>query len=211
MGTRIGSRIPRILLISAVVALFACSGGDAAQSGDEGESVAVVPSGATLRLALDETVSTETHRAGDGVTATVTEPVTVGGAVVVPSGARLEGTIQESRRSDGPEDPAVLAFRFETLRVDGTAYPVRAEVKEAEPQRTEGDSDAESAAKVAIGTAAGAVVGQILGGSAESTLGGAAAGTLAGAAVAITSQHGHATLREGSLLTVEIQEGVRLD
>ena len=204
-----------MLALIPALALAACGGGEADAAEDQGEGaepVATVPSGTVLALRLSQTVSTSSHDAGDVVTATVTETVTgPDGAVLVPSGAEVSGEVQESRRSDGPENRAVLAFRFRTLTVDGRSYPITATVQEANPRRTEGDSDAESVAKVAIGTAAGALVGQILGGTKESTLGGAAAGTLAGAAVAITSQHGDATLRQGSMITVELQEPVRLD
>ncbi|MGK7312093.1 MAG: hypothetical protein ACN0LA_07605 [Candidatus Longimicrobiales bacterium M2_2A_002] len=215
MKNRTRSRIAALFLVSAVAGLVACGSGDTetSGSGDEApaEPVATVPAGTMLTLELDETISTSSHSAGDAVTATVTEAVTADdGTVLVPVGSRMSGTVRESQRSDGPENPAVLAFEFRTLSVDGQSYPVTATVENAEPNRTAGDSDAESVAKVAIGTAAGALVGQILGGTEEATVGGAAAGTLAGAAIAITSQHGDATLRQGSRITVQIQEPVEL-
>lgn len=206
-------RLTALLVAPAVLALAACGGGEADAAGsEEGETVLTVPSGTVLTLRLSETVSTKSHDVGDGVTATVTEAVAgADGSVLVPAGAVMHGTVEESQRSDGPESQAVLAFQFERLEVGGASYPVTATVEEANPKRTEGDSDAESVAKVAIGTAAGAVVGQVIGGTKESTLGGAAAGTLAGAAVAITSQYGDATLREGSIITVRTQEPIRLN
>ena len=215
MKSRTRSRIAALFLVPTVAGMVACGSGDteAAESAEEAsaEPVATVPAGTMLTLELDETISTSSHNAGDPVTATVTEAVTAAdGTVLVPVGSRVSGTVRESERSEGPEDQAVLAFDFRTLTVDGRSYPVTATVENAEPNRTAGDSDAESVAKVAIGTAAGALVGQILGGSEEATVGGAAAGTLAGAAIAITSQHGDATLRAGSTITVQVQEPVEL-
>ena len=215
MKIGIRSRIAALFLVPAVAGMAACGGGDteAAESEDEAraEPVATVPAGTMLTLELSETISTSSHSAGDPVTAAVTEAVTTAdGTVLIPVGSRMSGTVRESQRSEGPEDPAVLAFDFRTLTVEGQSYPVTAAVEDAEPNRTAGDSDAESVAKVAIGTAAGALVGQILGGTEEATVGGAAAGTLAGAAIAITSQHGDATLRQGSTITVQIQEPVEL-
>lgn len=210
METQNRTRIAAALLVPALIALGGCSGGEAAESSSQAEAVPTAPAGTSLKLAMDETVSTKTHEVGEGVTATVTEPVRVDGSVVIPAGAQMIGTVQRSRRSDGPRNPALLAFDFETLRVEGETYPVNAVVEEANPQQTEGDSGAESAAKVAIGTAAGALVGQIIGGDKKSTLGGAAAGTLAGAAVAITSQYGDATLAKGSVITVRLESPVQL-
>lgn len=208
------SRIAALFLVPAVAGLAACGSGDteAAESEEApAETAATVSAGTMLTLELGETISTSSHSAGDPVTATVTEAVTAAdGTVLIPVGSSVSGTVRESQRSEGPEDPAVLAFDFRTLTVGGQSYPITATVENAEPNRTAGDSDAESVAKVAIGTAAGALVGQVLGGSEEATVGGAAAGTLAGAAVAITSQHGDATLRAGSTITVQIQEPVEL-
>ena len=206
---------PRVAaLLLAPVFVVGCGESEPASDGEaaEAEAVAVLASGTTLTLELSETISTSSHASGDPVTATVTEGVTgPDGSVVVPAGAEMKGAVARAERSEGPNDPAVLSFHFRTLEVGGTSYPVAVTVQEAEPRRTEGDSDVESVAKVAIGTAAGALVGQVLGGGKETTLGGAAAGTLAGAAVAIMSQHGHATLRAGSRIVVEVQERVRLD
>ena len=208
-----------LLVLPALLTLTACGGGDAgaAEAGDEAEveeqpAAPVVSSGTALTLQLSETVSTRSHEPGDPVRATVVDAVRGSdGSILIPNGATVSGAVEESRRSEGPESPAVLAFNFRTLTVGGQSYPLTATVEEANPEVTEGASDAESVAKIAIGTAAGALVGQILGGSTEATVGGAAAGTLAGAAVAITSKHGDATLREGSLITIRTREPIRLD
>lgn len=215
------NRVAALLLAPAIFGLGACGSGDAseqAQASEEpaaateaAEAVPTIPSGTVIPLRLEETISTSSHSAGDQVSATVTEAVRgPDGSVLVPSGSRMLGVVEESARSSGPEDPAVLAFHFETLRVGGADYPVTAVVESAEPRRTEGDSGAETAAKVAIGTAAGALVGQILGGDTESTLKGAAAGTVAGAVIAITSRSGDASLERGSLISVRTQAPVRL-
>lgn len=171
-----------------------------------------IPRGSVLTLRLDESVSTETHDRGDHFTAEVTQTVrSEDGTVLVPEGAEMRGVVEESQRSAGPEDQAILALRLESLEVEGRRYPVRATVQQARPEQTEGDTGAETAAKIAIGTAAGALVGQVLGGETETTLGGAAAGAAAGALVALSSRRGDATLPEGSRLRIELVEPVRLE
>lgn len=216
------NRVAALMLAPALLLLGACGSGEAneqteaaeepAEATETAESVPVIPSGTVMTLQLEETISTSSHATGDQVIATITEAVRgPDGSVLVPAGSRMLGVVEESQRSSGPEDQAVLAFHFETLRVGGASYPVTAVVESAEPRRTEGDSGAETAAKVAIGTAAGALLGQILGGDTESTLKGAAAGTVAGAVVAITSRTGDATLERGSTITVRTQAPVRLD
>lgn len=212
------NRIGFLLLVPAVLVAGACGSGEArdqpedSQQAEAVETAPTIPSGTLISLRLDEALSTRTHGAGDAVTATVTEPVHgADGTVLVASGARMEGVVGRSVRSSGPEDPAVLAFRFERLVVGGESHPVTARVESAGARQSEGDSGAETAAKIAIGTAAGALLGQVLGGDTESTLKGAAAGTVAGAVVVITSRQGDATLEQGSTVTIRTQEPVRMD
>lgn len=212
------NRIGLLLIAPALALAGACGPGEArdqpegSQEAEAVETAPTIPSGTLISLRLLETVSTDTHAAGDAVAATVTDPVHgADGTVLVPSGARMGGVVERSVRSSGPEDPAVLAFHFDRLYVGDESYPVTATVESAEARQTEGDSGAETAAKIAIGTAAGALLGQVLGGDTESTLKGAAAGTVAGAVVAITSRQGDATLEQGSTVTIRTQEAIRLD
>lgn len=211
-----------LLAVPALLLMGACQVGEAneqpegaaaaAAEGQNEETAPMVPAGTTLTLRMTEAISTQSHEAGDGFTATVTEPVHASdGSVLVPAGAIMHGIVESSERSTGPEDPAALTFRFDELRVDGTAYSVAATVESAEARQTEGDSGAESAAKVAIGAAAGALVGQVLGKDTESTLQGAAAGAAAGTVVAVASRNGDATLEEGSRITVRTQDPIQLD
>lgn len=172
----------------------------------------VVPRGTVMTLSLDESISTESHERGDQFTAHVTQSVrSRSGTVLVPEGADVQGVIQESERSTGPDDQAILAFRLESIEIDGERHPLAATVQQARPERTEGDSGAETAAKIAIGTAAGALIGQVLGKDTESTLGGAAAGAVAGTVVALVSRRGDATLRKGSRLRVQLNDPIQLD
>lgn len=212
-----------LLTVPTLLLMAACQVGEAneqpedasvtaAAETQEEEMAPMVPVGTTMSLRMAETISTQSHEAGDGFTATVTEPVHASdGSVLIASGATMYGTVETSERSTDPEDPAALTFRFDELQVDGNAYPVTATVESAEARQTEGDSEAESAAKVAFGAAAGALVGQVLGKDTESTLQGAAVGAAAGTVVAVASRNGDATLEEGSQITVRTEEPIRVD
>lgn len=171
-----------------------------------------VPTGTVMTLSLNETVSTNSHEVGDEFATEVTQSVRgEDGTTLIPEGAEVRGVVEESRRSAGPEDQAIIAFRLESLELEGDRYPLEATVQQARPERSEGDSGAETAAKIAIGTAAGALIGQVLGEDTESTLGGAAAGAVAGTVVALTSRQGDATLHEGSRLRIQLNEPIQLE
>lgn len=53
----------------------------------------VLPAGSTLECRLNGNLSTQGSRQGDSFTATVSQPVTLNGGIVIPAGATLKGYI----------------------------------------------------------------------------------------------------------------------
>jgi len=165
--------------------------------------------GARVRVRLAESVSTETHAAGQPFRGTVAEAVTgQDGAVVLPAGTEVIGTVKASRTSGGPEEDATLVLAVERLEIDGQLVPVTASVVSADVRGDRRDSTSETVGKVAIGTAAGAILGRLLGDDSGDALKGAAAGTVAGAVVAFTTRGGDASVEEGTVLVIELDEPV---
>lgn len=170
-----------------------------------------IAAGANLMLRLDQTLSTGSSREGDLFYAEVSEDVLDGrGTVLVPIGARVRGRVTQAERSTAPEQEPILAISVDVLMIDGAEYPIAASVVQAQPEVTRGDADVETAAKIATGTAAGALVGRILGGDRKGTLVGAAVGAAAGTAVAVNGRTGDATLREGSIIVIRLDQTVTL-
>jgi hypothetical protein len=177
----------------------------------EEAEVLSVPVGTRMLAAMETTLSTRTHEAGAVFQARVHEPILgAHGRELVPAGARIEGRVLESSGTTDHDEEAVLLLAVESLVVNGARLPLRATVEAADLELTAADSGTRSAAKVATGAAAGAVIGQILGRDTRSTVTGAAAGAAAGAGVAVTTRGGHATIREGSVLTIRVDEPVLL-
>ena len=182
----------------------------AAPASPEPEPVAI-PAGARLVTVLDESISTRSHEAGERFEVRVVEELLAAdGMVLVPEGARLVGRVLESESSRDSDREAVLVLAFESLVMNGATFPLRATVVETDLEADAGDSGTRSAAKVATGAAAGAVIGQILGRDTRSTVSGAVVGAAAGAGVAVTTRDGHAQIREGTRMVVQIDEPVIL-
>jgi hypothetical protein len=57
-----------------------------------------IPTRTVLHLALDETLDTKHNRAGDRFSATLTKPILVNGAVIVPAGTGFEGHASSPKR-----------------------------------------------------------------------------------------------------------------
>jgi hypothetical protein len=178
--------------------VWACGPLDA----EEGE-FAEVPSGTSLEIQLDETLSTRTTRVGSPISGSVSQPVIYDGVVVIPKGARVGGVVTSISR----EPPAVSA-ELDALRVDGTLYSIRGVVTEAAMVRRSEMKD--EAAKIGGGAAAGAVLGGAIGGNVKSAAIGAAAGAAAGTGVALATKERWAILPAGSRLAMRMEEPLRL-
>jgi hypothetical protein len=59
----------------------------------------VIPSGTPLHVRLDSEVDTKHNRAGDGITASLVEPLVVDGLAVLPEGTRFTGHVTRAGAS----------------------------------------------------------------------------------------------------------------
>lgn len=178
----------------------------------EARAVRALEAGRTLDLRMESRLSTESSRPGEEFYAVVSEDILgSGGEVLVPMGARVRGTVLESRESEGADAPASIRLEIESVTVNGAVRPVKASVVDVEMKTEARDSGTRTAAKVGAGAAAGAVVGRILGRDTRSAVKGAVAGTVAGAAVAIATQDGHATIEPGAHLVIRLDDRLIVD
>ena len=178
--------------------IWACGPLDA----EEGE-FAEIPSGTSLEIQLDETLSTRTTRVGSPISGSVLKQVIYDGVVVIPEGARVGGVVTSISR-----EPPVVSAELDALRVDGTLYSIRGVVTEAAMVRRSEMKD--EAAKIGGGAAAGAVLGGAIGGNVKSAAIGAAAGAAAGTGVALATKERWAILPAGSRLSMRMEEPLRL-
>jgi hypothetical protein len=197
---------PSILVITLVVgSLLGCASGEAGD-GDAagGREARVVPAGASMNFSVNETVSTETHSQGATFTATLRTGIAdLEGSPAIPEGTRSRWLVTQSSTSGRD---AALAVELEAVQIDGEWVPVVGEVIAADMDVDRGDSGSETAAKIGIGTAAGAILGQVLGGDTRSTLAGAGVGAAVGTTVALTTRDGNAVMPAGSSITIQLTE-----
>ncbi|MEJ2320201.1 MAG: hypothetical protein P8Y10_08555 [Gemmatimonadales bacterium] len=188
----------KILPMLSLVWVWACGPLDAV----EGE-FAEVPSGTSLEIQLDETLSTRSTRIGSPLSGSVARPVVYDEVVVIPEGARVGGVVTSISR-----EPPLVSGEFVTLRVGDAVYAIRGVVTEAGMVPRSGMKD--EAAKIGGGAAAGAVLGGAIGGDVKSAAIGAAAGAAAGTGVAMATKERWAILPAGSRLALRLEEPLRL-
>ena len=164
-----------------------------------------VSAGTTFAVSLNETLSTASNAAGDGFTATLTEPILdENGDVLVPSGATVRGRVTRVDKSDRVGETGVLNVAFESISYGGRSYPLEGSVVEANPERRTRQTTGQQAGKIAAGAAAGAIIGRVLGKDTKGTLKGAAIGAAAGTAIAMGTADVDVVLPAGSTMRVRV-------
>jgi len=109
----------------------------------------VVPDGTKIRVRLDQSISSATADQGQSVELSVTEPVKIGDAVVIPEGARVTGTVTEAQAKRHMGRAGKLDFSIDRVRAsDGDWIPLRYTVN-----KTSGGSHAVSTGVLTAGAA----------------------------------------------------------
>jgi hypothetical protein len=209
--------IPAIL---AAFSLAACANNARVESaGDVNVSSTPVnayslPAGSQVVATLDQAIGTKVSKTGDSFWATVQNPVVAqNGQTVVPSGARIHGTVTGVQGASNPTETAVIKLDFDRLEMNGRSYPFEAKITATnlETRRSSDDTRNETIKKAGIGAAAGAVLGAVLsGGDLSKILIGGALGAAAGTAISLGVGSTEAVLPAGSQITMQTTQNVAL-
>lgn len=163
-----------------------------------------VPRDAVLGLQIERTVTSDSARTEDRVTARVTRDVRVGNRIAIPAGTLVVGSVLDVDRGGRVRGRSRLSIRFHTLRLsDGSDVALRTDPVIREGQSATG----ESAAKVGGAAIGGAILGAILGGQRGAAVG-AGIGAAGGTAAAMTTAPDPARLSAGTTITLRMQEQI---
>jgi hypothetical protein len=165
-----------------------------------------VAAGTRIVVALNQELSTRTNQVGDVWSGTVQQPITAGGRVVIPAGARVIGEVTAVQESKGSGQAAILKLSVDELSIDGQTYAMAGSIVEANPTTKGRQSTGEKAAKIGGGAAIGGILGRVIGGNAAGTVIGAAVGAAAGTAITLGTEDVDAVLAEDSQMTVQVDE-----
>lgn len=164
-----------------------------------------IPAGVRLRVRLDQDLGSKISQAGDTFSATVADDVVVNGQVVIPRGARAEGTVIAARPLGRFKGGAELALRLERVHTRWGSYPVAtstmAQVEKGKGRRT--------AIFAGGGGAFGALVGGLAGGG-KGALIGALAGAGAGTAGDALTGNRQIFLPAETLVTFRLEHSVHV-
>ena len=217
IGVVVATMLPAGVALVAVAALSAACGGGV-QPGQGAEVVAAaetagtdgvrqpvaaaavpqyreitIPAGTTLRLQLTSAVASDSSKVEDTVRAELRRPITVDGREVVPAGTDVNGRVTAVQRAGRVKGRARVAFRFDSMRVDGDNY----EMDTAGVARQAEATKSEDATKIAVGAGAGAAIGALLGGG-DGAAKGAAIGGAGGTGVVLATRGREVRLGPGA-------------
>jgi len=144
-----------------------------------------VPSGTALTVRLVDAIDSEKNQAGETFHATLNNPLTLNGDVVVPSGSEVQGHLTDVKSAGKFAGQSVVVLQLDSITSGGDTYNIQTD-QYTKQGSSRGKNTAE---KVGAGAGIGAILGGILGGGKGAAIGAAAGGGLgAGAQAASKSQ-----------------------
>lgn len=145
-----------------------------------------LPEGTAIRVALDQSLSSAQHRAGDEFHATVLDSVVMNDQLAIPAGARVRGVIIDARESGRLQGVARLRLALNEVQVGDDWY----DLQTSSVSYRGGDHKKRNWAWIGGGAATGMLIGGLAGGGKGVLIGGPVGAGAGVAAAAITGKKG---------------------
>ncbi len=178
-----------------------------------------VNAGETIRVRINEQISSETARVGDRFTTKTVDPVYAGGIEVIPAGSTITGRVTSVTRASGKSRAGTMGVSFVSLQLpNGTTRAINGSLTDAQSSTVSNDNEGSvsgrsSAKRNAVfiggGAATGALIGAIAGGGKGAGIGALLGGGL-GTAGAVFSKGKEAVVKRDTEFGVVLNQSVSL-
>jgi hypothetical protein len=166
----------------------------------------VVPSGTEITISLGSAIGSKISRPGDTFTGSVARDVMVGNAVAIPQGANVSGTVTDAKPLGRFKGGALLRFRLDSVRVNGTDVSVQTAARRFSAK----GKGKRTAVLTGGGAALGGIIGALAGGGKGAAIG-AAAGAGAGAGGSAFTGNKEIVLPAESNLSFELTQPLEVN
>jgi hypothetical protein len=150
---------------------------------DNGPIGVTLPADTAITVRMIEAVDSKTSRLGQTYRASVDEPVSVDGRVVIPRGADVLTKLVEDQQSGKIEGRTMLALALVSVNVNGRPVDVTSTAVKSQSS----SRGARSAGVIGGGTALGAIIGALAGGGKGAAIGAVSGAAVGGGAEVLTS------------------------
>ncbi|MBA3712280.1 MAG: hypothetical protein H0W76_07495 [Pyrinomonadaceae bacterium] len=178
-----------------------------------------IPADTTMRVRMNEKISSGAVRVNDRFTTTVVDPVYVSGVEVVPAGSIVNGRVTSVEKAGRKSKAGAMGVGFVSIQTPhGATYPINGSLINVSGSTEEYDDEGQVTGRSATrrnavfiggGAATGAVIGAIAGGGKGAGVG-AGVGAGLGIAGALLSRGKEAVVEPGTEFGVILNRGVTL-
>ena len=141
-----------------------------------------IPSGTALAVRLVDPIDSEKNQTGETFHATLNNPITIDGDVVVPSGSDVQGHLADVKSAGKFAGQSQVILQLDSIRSGSQTYNIQ-----TDQYKKQGSSRGKNTAeKVGAGAGIGALIGALAGGGKGAAIGAAAGGGLGGGVQAAT-------------------------
>jgi len=169
--------------------------------GQEAGIPVTIPSGAMVRMRINQTLESGKTKAGTTFDGIVVNDVVADGAVAIPRGATVQGIVVDAKKSGALVGRGELSLQLTQVTMGGKTYPIVSDVW----ARHGGDKTTQTVDSTAVGGGVGALIGAAAGGGAGAAIGAGIGGAL-GLGSSAASGAGQVYVPSEGLLTFHLTQ-----
>jgi len=172
-----------------------------AYAGQQAGEQVTVPAGALIRVRINQTLDSARTKPGDRFDGIVVNDVAAGGAIAIPRGATIHGTVVDAKKSGAISGRGELSLQLNSVSLGGQDYAIASDIW----QHNGADKAVQSVNSTIVGGVLGALVGAAAGGGQGAAIG-AGVGGAAGLGASAASHNGQVYVPSEGLLTFHLAQ-----
>jgi hypothetical protein len=160
-----------------------------------------IPAGSMLRIRINRGLDSNHIQPGTPFDGTVLNDVAAGGAIAIPRGASVQGTVVDAKKAGALKGQGELSLEINSVTLGGVTYPLQTQL-----WQQQGRDKSQTTVNSALGLGAlGAIIGAVAGGGAGAAVG-AAAGAGVGVAGSASSPSGRVVVPPEAVIAFQLAQ-----